>query len=281
VCNNLLMPAGSIRARVRAEMIGEIKAIARRHLETDGANLSLRAVARDMGMVSSALYRYFASRDDLLTALILDAYNALGEAAEAADAAVTDRSQLRARWLATARGIRGWALRTPAEYALLFGTPVPGYAAPADTITAAARTPVVLIQILADGFASGALTARSALRLGAPASGPSMLAAAGQPGRPQAAGIAERLTGAVRADLGRARAGIAPELPDELMLAGITAWVQLFGMVSFELSGQFNNVIEARAEFFDLQMELMADLIGLLRLVDVSTRRGCRTSRSP
>jgi len=246
VCNNLFMPAGSIRARVRAEMITEIKTIARRHLETDGANLSLRAVARDMGMVSSALYRYFASRDDLLTALILDAYNALGEAAEAADAAVTDRSQLRARWLATAHGIRGWALGTPAEYALLFGTPVPGYAAPADTITAATRTPVVLIRILADGFASGALTGESALRIGA-----------------RAAGIAARLGDTVRADLSRARGGIAPELPDELMLAGITGWVQLFGMVSFELSGQFNNVIEARAEFFGLQMEVMADLIGL------------------
>ena len=256
------MPAGSIRARVRAEMINEIKTIARRHLETDGANLSLRAVARDMGMVSSALYRYFASRDDLLTALILDAYNALGEAAEAADAAVTDRSQLRARWLATARGIRGWALRTPAEYALLFGTPVPGYAAPADTITAAARTPVVLIRILADGFASGALTGESALRIGAPASGDA-LAAAGPARPPQAAGIAARLADAVRADLSRARGDIAPELPDELMLAGITGWVQLFGMVSFELSGQFNNVIEARAEFFGLQMEVMADLIGL------------------
>jgi AcrR family transcriptional regulator len=107
------MSAGSIRTRVRAEMIAEIKVIAHRHLQTDGANLSLRAVARDMGMVSSALYRYFASRDDLLTALILDAYNALGETAEAADAAVTDRSQLRARWLATARGIRDWALRCP------------------------------------------------------------------------------------------------------------------------------------------------------------------------
>lgn len=244
-------------------MIAEIKAVARRHLETDGANLSLRAVARDMGMVSSALYRYFASRDDLLTALILDAYNALGEAAEAADAAVTGRSQLRARWLATARGIRGWALRTPAEYALLFGTPVPGYAAPADTITAAARTPVVLIRILADGFASGALTGESALRIGAPAGGPGALAVAGPARRPQAAGIAARLADAVRADLSRARGDIAPELPDELMLAGITAWIQLFGMVSFELSGQFNNVIEARAEFFGLQMEVMADLIGL------------------
>ena len=247
-------------------MIDEIKTIARRHLETDGANLSLRAVARDMGMVSSALYRYFASRDDLLTALILDAYNALGEAAEAADAAVTDRSQLRARWLATARGIRGWALRTPAEYALLFGTPVPGYAAPADTITAATRTPVVLIRILADGFASGALTGESALRIGAPTGGTGVLAAAdpaGSAGRPQAAGIAARLGNAVRADLSRARGDIAPELPDELMLAGITGWVQLFGMVSFELSGQFNNVIEARTEFFGLQMEVMADLVGL------------------
>ena len=242
-------------------MIAEIKAVARRHLETDGANLSLRAVARDMGMVSSALYRYFASRDDLLTALILDAYNALGEAAEAADAAVTGRSRLRARWLATAHGIRGWALRTPAEYAL--GTPVPGYAAPADTIAAAARTPVVLIRILADGFASGALTGESALRVGAPAGDPGALAAAGPAGRPQAAGITAGLADAVRADLSRARGAIAPELPDELMLAGITGWVQLFGMVSFELSGQFNNVIEARAEFFGLQMEVMADLIGL------------------
>ena len=88
------MPAGSIRARVRAEMIGEIKATARHHLETDGANLSLRAVARDMGMVSSALYRYFTSRDDLLTALILDAYNALGQAAEAAWSASAVRALL-------------------------------------------------------------------------------------------------------------------------------------------------------------------------------------------
>ncbi|HLK73693.1 MAG TPA: TetR-like C-terminal domain-containing protein, partial [Streptosporangiaceae bacterium] len=248
------MSAGSIRARVRAEMIAEIKTIARRHLETDGANLSLRAVARDMGMVSSALYRYFASRDDLLTALILDAYTALGDAAEAADAAVTDRSQLRARWLATARGIRDWALRTPAEYALLFGTPVPGYAAPAGTITAAVRTPAVLIRILADGLATGALTSQSALRIGA---------LPGAPGAPAAAGTAAPLAGTVRADLSRARGGIAPDLPDKLMLAGITGWVQLFGMISFELSGQFNNVIEARTEFFGLQMEMMADLIGL------------------
>jgi len=232
------MPAASIRARVRSEMTDEIKAVARRHLAAEGANLSLRAVARDMGMVSSALYRYFGSRDDLLTALILDAYNALGAAVEEADGAVSDRADLRGRWRSATRAVRGWALASPAEYALLYGSPVPGYAAPQETIVAAARTPVVLARILADGAASGAVT---------------------QPRFPAPL----QLAGPVRADMALARAGVAPDIPEELMLAGITGWLQMFGCVSFELFGQFNNVIEARAEFFEQQMELMADLTGL------------------
>ncbi len=218
-------------------MTSEIKAVARRHLETDGANLSLRAVARDMGMVSSALYRYFASRDELLTALILDAYNDLGATVEAAAAAVTDGADLRGRWLAAARAVRGWALAKPAEYALLFGSPVPGYAAPQDTIAAAARTSLVLIRILADGHAAGALAAGTAGRL--------------------------RLSRAVRADLSAITGQVAPELPEEVLLLGMTGWLELFGTVSFELFGQFNNVIEARPEFFDQQMELMCDLMGI------------------
>src|SRR5258707_5383125 len=187
------MHAASIRARVRADMISESKPVARGHLETAGANLSLRAVARELGLVSSALYRYFASRDELLTALIIDGYNALGDAAEAADAAVTDRSDLRSRWLASARAIRGWALAKPAEYALLFGSPVPGYAAPHDTIAAAARTPAVLVGILADGFAAGALAAHGRRA-------PDPDAQPGSDGRP-----AGQLADAVRADLGRVR----------------------------------------------------------------------------
>jgi len=219
-------------------MIDEIKAVARRHLAADGANLSLRAVARDMGMVSSALYRYFASRDDLLTALILDGYNSLGEAVERADAKVTDRAQLRARWLSATRAVRNWALANPAEYALLYGSPVPGYAAPQDTVAAAARTPVVLVRIQADGWASGAVTA-AGFRPSAPLPDP------------------------VRADMARAGAVIAAGVPEELFHIGLTCWVHLFGLVSFELFGQFNNVIDARAEFFDLQMEMLADLMGI------------------
>src|SRR5579859_2435714 len=114
------------RARARAEMTDEIKRVAREHLAAQGPDLSLRAVARELGVVSSAVYRYFASRDELLTALIIDAYNELGAAAETAEAAVS-RRDLAGRWIALGRGIRGWAVANPHEYALLYGSPVPGY----------------------------------------------------------------------------------------------------------------------------------------------------------
>src|SRR6478752_4870041 len=108
------------RERVRAELIEEITEIARRHLARDGAaGLSLRAVARDMGMVSSAIYRYFPSRDDLLTALIVDGYNAIGEVAEQADAA-SPVGDYPGRWLAVGRAVRDWALAHPHEYALVY-----------------------------------------------------------------------------------------------------------------------------------------------------------------
>src|SRR6266567_234454 len=152
------MTAASIRSRVRAEMMGEFKAAARRHLAVDGANLSLRAVSRDMGMVSSALYRYFASRDDLLTALIIDAYNSMGEAAEKADSSVADRADLLGRWLAMAHALRAWALARPHEYALIYGSPVPGYAAPRETIDPASRPVIVMGAILADAYGAGRLS---------------------------------------------------------------------------------------------------------------------------
>ncbi len=229
------MPAASLRARVRAELTEEIKTVARRHLAVDGANLSLRAVARDMGMVSSALYRYFASRDELLTALIIEAYNALGDAVEAADADVADRADLRGRWLAVAHGVRRWALDHPAEYALIFGSPVPGYAAPPDTTAAAARTPRALVGILADGLAAGAIRPHDVADL------PALL----QP------------------DLALIRAEQFPEVPETLLARGTVGWIHLFGAVSFELFGQLNNVITEREAYFDYQMRLLADLIGL------------------
>src|SRR5262245_66653849 len=110
------------RERARAEITAEIIDAGRRHLATEGAaGLSLRAIARELGMASSAVYRYVASRDDLLTRLIIDAYDSLGAAAEAGEAAV-GRSDLTGRWAAVCVAVRSWALANPNEYALIYGS---------------------------------------------------------------------------------------------------------------------------------------------------------------
>ncbi len=103
-------------------------------------------------MVSSAVYRYVASRDELLTLLITDAYDSLGEYSERAEAKVA-RHDLPGRFVAVGQAFRRWALRHPHEYALIFGSPVPGYAAPETTVAPAARVPVLLITVLADHVA--------------------------------------------------------------------------------------------------------------------------------
>src|SRR6478735_5550022 len=143
------------RERARAEITAEILDAARGYLATDGAPaLSLRAIARDLGMASSALYRYFKSRDELLTRLIIDAYDALGAAAEVAEATV-DRNDLAGRFAATCTAVRDWSLAHPNEYALIYGSPVPGYAAPADTVRPASRVTTLLLRIIVEAAAAG------------------------------------------------------------------------------------------------------------------------------
>jgi AcrR family transcriptional regulator len=204
------------RERARAEITREILEAGRRHLATDGAaGLSLRAIARDLGMASSAVYRYVASRDDLLTRLIIDAYDSLGAAAEAAEGKA-DRADLPGRWSVICRSVRDWALANPNEYALIYGSPVPGYAAPAETIGPASRVSNLLVQILIDAADRG-------LDVPAPTGRP-----------PGAAG---------RAALAPIRAAFPAQVPDGAVQAGLMTWSALFGLVSLELFGQFHNVI--------------------------------------
>ncbi|MFI9555336.1 TetR/AcrR family transcriptional regulator [Nonomuraea endophytica] len=223
------------RERVRAELTKEIADIARRQLATEGAGgLSLRAVAREMGMVSSAIYRYFPSRDDLLTALIIDGYNAIGECVERADAA-TDRGDHLGRWLAVCHAVRDWALDNPHEYALLYGSPVPGYQAPMDTVEAAVRDTVVFGRILSEANEAGALAPPDI----APAP-PSSLA--------EDAALVRSLM---------------PGISDLVVFRAINAWTGLFGWVSFELFGQFNNTLDNRRTAFEHTMLNNAALMGL------------------
>ena len=221
------------RERVRAELTAEIADAARRQLgEAGAAALSLRAVARELGMASSALYRYFPSRDDLLTRLIIDAYDELGRAAEGADDA--DRPSLE-RWVSVCRAVRGWARSHPHEYALLYGTPVPGYHAPRDTVPAASRVGVVLGRILGDAARAGEL--------------------------PEAAG--ERQPGVISADVVAVLGGEHPSLDDRVRARALLAWSSVYGTISFELFGHFVGGVEDADRYFDLAMTELARLVGL------------------
>jgi AcrR family transcriptional regulator len=225
------MSAAGVRARVRAEMTDEIKTVARRHLATDGANLSLRAVARDLQMASSAVYRYFASRDELLTALIIDAYDSLGAAAERAAALNEDALE---RWLAMSNAVRDWALADPHQWALIYGSPVPGYQAPQDTIGPATRVIFQIVAIVRDAFRAGKVT--------------------GQP----------PITGRYAEELAAVAAQFGEEIPARLAGTTIAAFVQLCGAVSAELFGQLDNSVEDdRRGFFEFQMRGAASFIGL------------------
>ncbi len=222
----------SVRERVRAELTAEIADVARRQLgEVGAAALSLRAVARELGMVSSAVYRYFPSRDSLLTRLIIDGYDALGEAAERADDPSAPPLE---RWLAVCRAVRTWARAHPHEYALLYGSPVPGYRAPEDTVPAASRVGVVLGRILGEAAHAGAL--------------------------PRAAG--ERDADLVSDDAVAVLGGEHPSLDDAVRLRALLAWSSLYGTISFELFGHFVGSVADGERYFDRAMTELARMIG-------------------
>ena len=190
----------TVRERARAELTREIKEEARRQLAAGGAQrLSLRAVARQLGMASSALYRYFPSRDDLLTALIIDAYDRSGPAPRPPPAAARPAMSAAAGGRPVTRYEPG-RLAHPHEYALIYGSPVPGYRAPQETVGPAGRVAVVIGQLLRDAWAGGwpAMAAASEPPA-APAAG------AGRPGRAGRRGDRAR----------RPRAGYRPQ-PDRL-----------------------------------------------------------------
>lgn len=148
------MTATTRRERHRLATADEIKQVARRQMAAEGAAaLSLRAIAREMEMTAPAIYRYFPSRDDLVTALIVDAY---GDLADTLDAAADSSLPRPERLVRVALAYRDWARAHPADYALVFGTPIPGYHAPADvTRPAAGRAGTAIVGILMAAHGDG------------------------------------------------------------------------------------------------------------------------------
>ena len=219
-------------------MTAEILAVARTHLAQEGpAALSLRSVARDLEMAPSALYRYFDGRDALLSALIMAAYEALAtEAERTADRAGQTQATDAQRWLEVPRAVRRWALARPQEWGLIFGTPVPGYEAPEDTVEPYARVASALLRPVVDAVAAGRLRAQRP-----------------DPGNADA----------LRESVAPVADALLPGMPVGTVVLAVQAWTTLVGVVSLEVFGHWRNTILDPEAFFEETMRNVGDNIGL------------------
>ena len=222
------------RQQLRLNQTETIKAVARRLLADKGvASLSLREVAREMGVVSSALYRYFATRDELLTALVFDAYSDLGATVEAADV-TSEGLPPRVRWRRACGAVRSWARAHPHEWALLYGTPLPGYVAPPRTIAAAARVTVVLGRILDEAHDAA----------------------------PPRRRVTDAPDVATFLDVD-ALAAIVPHLGVPQYVGALSGWTTIMGAVSFELFGHYVGSVTNGDAWFAALSDHVADQLGI------------------
>src|SRR6266487_1320490 len=216
-------PAPTRRARHRAGTIEEIKALAQRQVAEQGpGGLSLRAIAREMGTAPSALYRYFRSSSDLISALCVDAYHSLADALAAARDLQPSNEPAR-RWLAICQTYREWSLRNPSDFTLIFGTPAPGYKAHAEVIAAASRVTAVALEVFAAAVEAGAA----------------------EPGRTQVPPALE--VGELWQTLAGDRASSG-----EARLAGIvlSAWASMLGYLVAEIFGSLRQLTEDTDELY-------------------------------
>jgi AcrR family transcriptional regulator len=213
--------------------VAEIKDLAWAQIGESGASsLSLRAIARDMGMTSSALYRYFPSRDHLLGALAKDAFASLADRLEEVEAKIDKRPPDAAKRCADLfHAYRGWALEHPTEYALMYLSPVPGLEGFDPGVKAEMhRGDDVLFRIMTTAIGSSGL----------------------QP-RPLALHVAKRLRAQFRTWTEHEYVG----LPPEAMAACMYAWTQLHGAISLELLRKYPEPLLPADALFDQQLSMM------------------------
>ncbi|MEV7684019.1 MULTISPECIES: TetR/AcrR family transcriptional regulator [unclassified Streptomyces] len=230
-------PKLSRRERLRAETAAEIKAVALRHMATGGAAaISLRAIARDMGMTAGAIYSYYDTRDALINALITDVYNSLADTLEAAHRQVPDGNVAR-RIIAHGHAYRQWAIGHPEEFQLVYGDPVPGYQMPEGSPATEAELRVCTL--LAD------------------------LVAAAWPHAAQAQSSGEHVWEDFQPDLTDAVHGEKSELPPAALALALRVWGRMHGLVALEVYGHLRSQVVEPAKLY--QEELL-DLIGSLGL---------------
>jgi AcrR family transcriptional regulator len=220
---------------VRGATVAEIKSLAWAQIAENGAAaLSLRAIARDMGMTSSALYRYFASKEQLLTALARDGFSSLADHLEAAEAEAQELGL--ARFFHLVRTYRRWALDHPTEYALTFGTPVPGVEEESPELKdEMLRGVAVLLRVMVEGLRTGLITPPSLIGPDVPA---------------------------LQAKLNEWGCGVDEILSPEAAGACMFVWTQLHGAISLEVFGHMPPELLPADELFEYQMREVLRTIG-------------------
>lgn len=212
------------RDRLRDELLAQVREVARSQLRDGGlAGVSMRAIARDVGMAPASLYNYFDGVDDVITDVIADSYRRLGaQVADATSGRGTAASKLRRGMVA----YRSWAWEHPEEFRLLYGSPLVGYAAPAGgpTVDAALTVTGPLIEVLFAGWTSGEFVE--------PPTGPRLAT-------PRLAEVQE----------------VCPDMTAAQFWAALDVWSHVHGLVVLELNGHFMPGVDYGA-FFESRLDL-------------------------
>jgi AcrR family transcriptional regulator len=238
-----VVQAPSRRDRVRAATTTEIKQTARRILVAEGPDaVTLRAIAREMGMTAPALYRYFGSHEELIKHVIADIFTELASGIRGAIASADAESggDMTAKVLAACWEFRRWSLGHPREFELIFATPLPGLHGKHDEITSEGG----------GQFGNAFLVLMIELYRKQPFPVPSQ--------DEIDVGLAEQLE-RYRAGLGQLAAG----LPLGLMLVFLRCWVRLYGIVSLEVFGHLGFALDDAKPMFELMLAEMAPMVGL------------------
>lgn len=213
------------REKQREATREEIKDVARRLMAEHGtAGISTRMIAREMGLTAPALYHYFASRDELITDLIVDAFNALADAMQK----VSERAAaepVRERLMQTLLEYRRWALEHPVDFQLIYGNPIPGYEAPTEVTTpAASRAFAVLLPLIAQ-----------------------------LPVRPRT------VPASMRKHLSEMMEQEDYHVPVEVFYEGVVGWSRIHGIIMLELFHHLQPVIGDVEAFYRAEIENMLE----------------------
>ncbi len=228
---------GRSQARERSETIAQIKAAARQQMAEQGiAGLSLRGIARELGITAPAIYNYFPRLEDLITALIVDAFSALAEAMEVAEVALASERPYD-NIMALCLAYRRWAVEHPTDFQLIYGNPIPGYHAPEELTIPLARRPFLgLFRWFLRAHQAGELTIPAEYQAVPPA-------------------MVEGIAAWQRA------AGI--EMPPALLGLLMSGWSRIHGAVMLELFHHLQPLVGDGATFYRYEIVAFLQQLGM------------------